>query len=189
MAAKTYPQDITVFTLPHLDISRSAAARNIHRNTPNGSRHTMNTMILENHNNFIDHNPSAVDIHHIKDTTIPENHHSSTAPIPTSMKIHVSTRTLRRCTTLGGNSITTQDLKGATNIRTKRSNNTHNPFLLGNTIKLTSPKDSKSRQDDLTHRIHTRTTDLKVHNLLPPPLRPTTTTTTQWRNLRITNTR
>ncbi|KAG6270462.1 hypothetical protein E4U48_003855 [Claviceps purpurea] len=40
---------------------------------------------------------------HTTDTTIPEDHHSSIGPTPKAMKIRGSTNTLRQCTNHGGN--------------------------------------------------------------------------------------
>ncbi|KAG6310723.1 hypothetical protein E4U22_003105 [Claviceps purpurea] len=66
-------------------------------------RHTTDTTIPEDHLGSIGPTPEDMNIRHTTDTMIPEDHHSSIGPTPKAMKIRGSTNTLRQCTNHGGN--------------------------------------------------------------------------------------
>ncbi|KAG6195117.1 hypothetical protein E4U50_000369 [Claviceps purpurea] len=81
---------------------------------------------------------------HTTDTTIPEDHHSSIGPTPKAMKIRGSTNTLRRCTNHGGNRIFTQDLRDTTAKVPINRSTAHHLLLLEETIMPPHPKTNKN---------------------------------------------
>ncbi|CCE28133.1 uncharacterized protein CPUR_01607 [Claviceps purpurea 20.1] len=107
-------------------------------------RHTTDTTIPEDHLGSIGPTPEDMNIRHTTDTTIPEGHHSSIGPTPKAMKIRGSTNTLRRCTNHGGNRIFTQDLRDTTAKVPINRSTAHHLLLLEETIMPPHPKTNKN---------------------------------------------